>query len=352
MDQHVPSPDRYSRMQLRRAGASGLDLPALSLGLWQNFGDATPWETQRAVVLAAVDRGITHLDLANNYGPPPGAAERSVGRLLRSDLRGYRDELVLTTKAGYRAWPGPSGEWGSRKNLLASLDRSLHHLGVDHVDIFYSHRFDPSTPLEETLGALLTAVESGRARYAGISSYSARRTREALEVAGRLGLRLAVHQPSYSMVNRWVEHPDPDAGGANLLEAAADGGLGVVAFSPLAQGLLTSKYLDGIPADSRVARRSPSFSPDLLTPETLGHVRALDALARGRGQSLAQTAVAWVLRDPRVTSVVVGARTVEQLLDTARALEDLDFSDEELATVDRHQVDGAVNIWGPRSSDL
>ncbi|GIG27926.1 glyceraldehyde 3-phosphate reductase [Cellulomonas marina] len=332
---------------MRRAG--GLALPAVSLGLWQNFGDGTPFADQRRVVLHAVDRGVFHLDLANNYGPPPGAAETTVGRLLATDLRAHRDTLVVTTKAGYRGWPGPYGEHGSRKGLLASLDASLGRLGTDHVDVFWSHRFDPRTPLEETIGALADAVRRGKARHAGISSYSARRTTEALAVADGLGLPLALHQPSYSLLNRWVERPGPD--GRSLLDVCGDAGLGVVAFSPLAQGMLTDRYLDGVPAGSRAARGGP-LQRAWLTPETLAHVRALDALARGAGLTLPQLAVAWVLRDARVTSVLVGARTTDQLDGTlaAAALPPLD--DDLLVAVERHAVDAGINLWGSRSSDL
>jgi len=348
---HLADDARHDRLPLRRAGRSGLDLPAVTLGLWQNFGDATPFADQRALVLAAFDAGVVHLDLANNYGPPPGAAEESVGRLLATDLAPYRDELLIATKAGYRQWPGPYGEFGSRKYLLASLDQSLRRLGTDRVDVFYSHRYDPSTPLEETLGALKTAVDSGRALYAGISSYSARRTVEALAVAEVLGLRLTVHQPSYSMLNRWVEQPDAEAGGRSLLDVAGDAGLGVVAFSPLAQGMLTRKYLGGVPSDSRAARGGP-LRPEYLSDENLDRVRALNAVAEARGQSLAQLAIAWVLRDPRVTSVALGARTPEQLRENLAAVDGPALTDEELAEVDRHAVDAGINLWASRSSDL
>jgi len=348
---HLADPDRHARLPLRRAGRSGLDLPAATLGLWQNFGDATPFADQRALVLRALDLGVVHLDLANNYGPPPGAAEESVGRLLASDLRPYRDEILLATKAGYRQWPGPYGELGSRKYLLASLDQSLRRLGLDTVDVFYSHRFDPTTPLEETIGALKTAVDSGRARYAGISSYSARRTQEALAVAAALGLPLTLHQPSYSMLNRWVEQPDEDAGGRSLLDVVGDAGVGVVAFSPLAQGMLTRKYLDGVPADSRAARGG-SLRAEYLSEENLARVRALAAVAEQRGQSLAQLAIAWVLRDPRVTSVALGARTAAQLEENLAAVQGAPLTDAELAEIDRHALDGGVNLWASRSSDL
>lgn len=346
---HVASPDRYDRLPYRRAGRSGLDLPAISLGLWQNFGDADPQDRQRELVLHAFDRGITHLDLANNYGPPPGSAEASLGRVLAGDLRSYRDELVVSTKAGYRQWPGPYGEGGSRKYLLSSLDQSLRRLGLDHVDIFYSHRFDPTTPLDETLGALKTAVDSGRATYAGISSYSAQRTLEALATAQEIGLHLTVHQPSYSMLNRWVERPD--ASGRSVLDVVGEAGLGAVVFSPLAQGMLTDKYLDGIPAGSRAARQSP-LQKGFLTEDTLAHVRALDAIARDRGQSLAQMALAWLLRDPVVTSVLIGASSVRQLDENLAAVDDVTFTDDELALIDTHAVDAGINIWAPRSSDL
>ena len=346
MDAVVPAPSTT-----RRAGRSGVALPTVSLGLWQNFGHATPWADQRRILLHAVDRGVIHLDLANNYGPPGGAAEEGLGRLLATDLRGRRDELFLATKAGYRMWPGPYGEFGSRKYLLASLEASLRRLGVDEVDVFYSHRFDPTTPLEETIGALATAVRSGRARHAGISSYSARRTREALDVAADVGLPLLLHQPSYSMLNRWVERPDPGADGASLLDVVDGAGLGVVAFSPLAQGMLTDRYLDGIPARSRAARGGP-LSAAWLTPQTREHLRALDAIARGRGQSLAQMALAWVLRDPRITSVLVGASSTRQLDENLAALEGPRFDADELARIDEHAVDAGVNLWAERSSDL
>lgn len=332
-------------LPLRRTG--GLTLPVVSLGLWQNFGDATPFADQRRLVLHAVDRGVVHLDLANNYGPPPFAAEESVGRLLARDLR--RDELFVTTKAGYRAWPGPYGEHGSRKYLLASLDESLRRLGTDRVDVFYSHRFDPFTPLEETLGALAQAVRSGKAVYAGISSYSADRTVDALEVARELGLPLAVHQPAYSMLNRWVERPGAD--GRSLLEVADAAGMAVVAFSPLGQGMLSSRYLHGIPADSRAARGGP-LRPEWLTDETLEHVRALADIAAAGGRTLPQLALAWVLRDPRVTSVLVGARTTEQLDENLAAATAPALDADELTAIEEHAVDAGINLWGSRSSDL
>ena len=338
-------------MPFRRAGRSGLDLPMVSLGLWQNFGHDRPLALQREIVLHAVDRGVVHLDLANNYGPPPGAAEENLGRLLRTDLRPLRDELLISTKAGYRMWAGPYGEFGSRKYLLASLDQSLRRLGVDHVDVFYSHRFDPRTPLEETLGALRTAVDSGRALHAGISSYSAHRTQQALAVAQEIGPRLVLHQPSYSMLNRWIEAPTSQTGGDSLLDVLGTSGTGAVVFSPLAQGMLTGKYLQGIPEGSR-ASRGGSLPVDYLRPETVGHLRALDAIAAGRGQTLAQMALAWALRDSRVTSVLVGASSTRQLDENLAALQMLSFSPAELASIDEHAVDAGVNLWAARSSDL
>ena len=323
----------------------------VSLGLWQNFGLDRPFALQREIVLHAVDHGVVHLDLANNYGPPPGGAEENLGRLLRTDLRPLRDELLISTKAGYRMWPGPYGEFGSRKYLLASLDQSLRRLGLDHVDVFYSHRFDPRTPLEETLGALRTAVDSGRAVHAGISSYSAHRTRQALAVAQDIGLRLVLHQPSYSMLNRWIEAPSPQTGAGSLLDVLGTSGTGAVVFSPLAQGMLTGKYLQGIPKGSR-ASRGGSLPVDYLTHDTVGHLRALDALAAARGQTLAQMALAWALRDSRVTSVLVGASSTRQLDENLAALQMLSFSPAELASIDEHAVDAGVNLWAARSSDL
>jgi L-glyceraldehyde 3-phosphate reductase len=334
---YVPAEHRYDgAMPYRRCGRSGMQLPAISLGLWNNFGDDKPLETQRAIIRRAFDRGITHLDLANNYGPPPGSAEINFGRILREDLAPWRDELVISTKAGYDMWPGPYGEWGSRKYLLASLDQSLERMGLDYVDIFYSHRFDPDTPLEETLGALDTAVRQGKALYAGISSYSGERTREAVRILRELGTPLLIHQPSYSLLNRWIEE--------DLLDAVGDEGVGLIAFSPLAQGMLTDRYLDGVPEGSRAAT-GRFLTEDMITEERLAHVRALNDIAKERGQSLAQMAVAWVLRDPRVTSALVGASSVAQLDDTLGALDRLDFSDEELATIDQHAVDAGINIW-------
>jgi L-glyceraldehyde 3-phosphate reductase len=336
----MPEGDRYDAMAYRRVGTSGLQLPAISLGLWQNFGDDRPLETQRGIIRRAFDRGITHFDLANNYGPPAGSAETNIGRILATDLRGYRDELVISSKAGYGMWPGPYGDWGSRKYVLASLDQSLARMGLDYVDIFYSHRFDPDTPLEETMGALDTAVRSGRALYAGISSYSATRTREALGILERLGTPLLIHQPSYSMLNRWIE---PD-----LLDVLGKNGVGTIAFSPLAQGMLTDRYQSGVPADSRAARGG-SFGQELLTDANLGNVRALRDIAHRRGQTLSQMALAWVLRDPRVTSALIGASSIAQLDDNLVALQNLAFSKDELAEIDRYAVDGDVNLWAQSS---
>ena len=333
---YSPAADRYERMFYRRSGRSGLELPAISLGLWWNFGGDRPLETSRAIVRRAFDLGITHFDLANNYGPPYGSAEETFGALLAKDLRPYRDELVISTKAGYDMWPGPYGEWGSRKYLLASLDQSLERMGLDYVDIFYSHRFDPETPLEETMGALDSAVRAGKALYAGISSYSAEHTREAAALLRDLGTPLLIHQPSYSMLNRWIE--------PELLDAVGELGIGCIAFSPLAQGMLTDKYLSGVPEGSRASWPS-SLSPNLLTDDALEKIRALNEIAAGRGQSLAQMALAWVLRDERVTSALIGASSVAQLEDNVAALDRLGFGDEELVEIDRHATDSAINIW-------
>ncbi len=338
---HLPAPDRYDAMEYRRCGRSGLHLPAVSLGLWHNFGDDRPLEAQRAIARRAFDLGITHFDLANNYGPPYGSAERNFGRILREDLAAHRDELIISTKAGYDMWPGPYGEWGSRKYLLASLDQSLARMGLDYVDIFYSHRFDPDTPLEETLGALDSAVRAGKALYAGISSYSGPRTAEAAAILRELGTPLLIHQPSYSLLNRWIEE--------DLLDVLGREGVGCIVFSPLAQGLLTDKYLDGIPEGSRAAQ-GRFLTGDMLTEETLAHVRALNGLARERGQTLAQMAIAWTLRDPRVTSSLIGASSVAQLEDSLGALERLEFSEDELATIDRHAVEAGINIWAESSA--
>ncbi len=334
--------ERYSAMPYRRSGRSGLRLPAISLGLWQNFGGDRPLDTSRAIIRRAFDLGITHFDLANNYGPPYGAAEETFGRILATDLAPYRDELIVSTKAGYDMWPGPYGEWGSRKYLLASLDQSLRRMGVEYVDIFYSHRFDPNTPLEETLGALETAVRRGKALYAGISSYSARRTREAAKILQGLGTPLCIHQPSYSLLNRWIER--------DLLTVLAEEGVGCIVFSPLGQGLLTNKYLDGIPAGSRAAR-SGSLSAAMLTEDTLAKVQALDAIATRRGQTLAQMALAWTLRDPRVTSSLIGANSVAQLEENVAALRGLGFSDAELADIDRYATESGINLWAASSRE-
>ena len=333
---YEPSPERYDRMRYRRCGRSGLLLPAVSLGLWWNFGHDRQFDTSRAVVRRAFDLGITHFDLANNYGPPYGAAEETFGRLLGTDLAPYRDELVVSTKAGYDMWPGPYGEWGSRKYLLASLDQSLRRLGLDYVDVFYSHRFDPGTPLEETMGALDSAVRQGKALYVGISSYSAEKTREAAAILRDLGTPLLIHQPSYSMLNRWIE--------PELLDALGELGVGGIVFSPLAQGLLTDKYLDGVPEGSR-ASRPYSLSLDLISEETLAKIRALNEVAAARGQTLAQMALAWTLRDPRVTSTLVGASSVAQLEENVSALDHLDFSEDELAEIDRYATEGGINLW-------
>ena len=334
----VARDERYDRMLYRRTGRSGLDLPALSLGLWHNFGDDRPVETQRAIVRRAFDRGITHFDLANNYGPPYGSAETNFGRILREDLLPYLDELVLSTKAGWDMWPGPYGQGGgSRKYMLASLDQSLKRMGVDYVDIFYSHRPDPSTPLEETMQALDTAVRSGKALYVGISSYGAEETRRAAEILRDLGTPLLIHQPSYSMLNRWIETE-------GLLDVTAELGIGVIGFTPLAQGMLTDKYLNGIPEGSR-ASAGDSFDASWLTDEAIDRLRALDEIAQGRGQTLAQLALAWALRDERVTSLVIGASRVEQLEQNVAALDNLDFTAEELAAIDEYAVEAGVDLW-------
>jgi L-glyceraldehyde 3-phosphate reductase len=341
MTSYQPADGRYDTMQYRRVGRSGLLLPAISLGLWQNFGGDRPFETQRAIVRRAFDLGITHFDLANNYGPPYGSAEENFGRILATDLRGYRDELVISTKAGYDMWPGPYGNHGSRKYLLSSLDQSLTRMGLPYVDIFYSHRVDPDTPLEETMGALATAVRQGKALYAGISSYAPERTRQAAELLRGLGTPLLIHQPSYSMLNRWIED--------GLLDVLDDEGVGCIVFSPLAQGLLTGRYLDGVPEGSR-ASRPGSMDPDQLSEETLAKVRALNDIAARRGQSLAQLAVAWTLRDPRVTSALLGASSVAQLEDNVAALGDLAFDDDELAEIDRHATEAGINLWAESSN--
>jgi L-glyceraldehyde 3-phosphate reductase len=323
-------------MSYRRCGRSGLRLPGISLGLWHNFGDDRPYESGRAIVRRAFDLGITHFDLANNYGPPYGSAERNFGRMLADDLRPYRDELIISTKAGYDMWPGPYGEWGSRKYLLASLDQSLARMGLDYVDIFYSHRFDPDTPLEETMGALVSAHQQGKALYVGVSSYSATKTREAAEILRTAGVPLLIHQPSYSMLNRWIE--------AELLDALEEVGAGCIAFSPLGQGMLTDKYLDGVPADSRAAQ-DKSLSTSLLSDENLARIRALNEIAGQRGQTLAQLALTWSLRDPRVTSALIGASSVKQLEDNVAALSAPPLTDDELAAIDKHAVESGIDLW-------
>ena len=356
---YVPAADRYDRMSYRRSGRSGLKLPEVSLGLWQNFGSDRPLDTQRAIILRAFDLGVTHFDLANNYGghtldtsddpvgrlqtgSPYGSAERNFGRVLRDDLRRYRDELVISTKAGYDMWPGPYGDWGSRKYLLASLDQSLARMGLDYVDIFYSHRADPETPLEETMGALATAVTSGRALYAGISSYSAERTAQAAAILRQLGTPLLIHQPSYSLLNRWVE--------GGLLDTLEAEGVGCIAFSPLAQGLLTGKYLAGVPEGSR-ASQGGSLTADQLSEQNLARIRGLNDIAARRGQSLAQMALSWVLRDQRVTSVLVGASSVAQLEENVAAAGQAAFSTEELGAIDRHSAESGINIWAASSAE-
>jgi L-glyceraldehyde 3-phosphate reductase len=339
---YLPADNRYERMQYRKSGKWGLKLPAISLGLWHNFGGDRPIELGRSIVRRAFDLGVTHFDLANNYGPPYGSAEETFGRLLASDLRPWRDELVISTKAGYDMWPGPYGEWGSRKYLLSSLDQSLGRMGLDYVDIFYSHRFDPDTPLEETMGALDSAVRAGKALYVGISSYSAEKTREAAAILEGMGTPLLIHQPSYSLLNRWIE---PD-----LLDALGELGTGCIVFSPLAQGMLTDKYLNGIPEGSRAAENS-SLSPDLLTDEAMEKIRALNEIAQRRGQSLAQLALAWALRDSRVTSALIGASSVRQLEDSLGALDKLEFADDELAEIDGYASDAGINLWARSSSE-
>ncbi|MGC3994981.1 MAG: L-glyceraldehyde 3-phosphate reductase [Propionicimonas sp.] len=343
LDTYVPDPARYDgRMPYRTVGRSGLKLPAVSLGLWHNFGDDVPFATQRATLRRAFELGVTHFDLANNYGPPYGSAETNFGRHFREDFRPYRDELVISTKAGWDMWPGPYGDLGSRKYLLASLDQSLARMGLDYVDLFYHHHYDPTTPMEETIQALDAAVRQGKALYVGISSYSGERTREAVAIARELGTPLVIHQPSYSMLNRWVEE--------DLLDALGDTGLGAIAFSPLAQGMLTDKYLDGVPAGSRAAQ-GKSLSPDLLTEQNLTHIRALNELASGRGQTLAQLAIAWVLRDERVASALIGASSVKQLEDSVGAVANLSFTADELALIDRYATEGGINLWaGPSTA--
>ena len=338
---YVAAPDRYdAKMPYRRCGRSGIQLPEVSLGLWHNFGDDRPIDTQRAILRRAFDLGITHFDLANNYGPPYGSAEINFGRIMREDLRPYRDELIISTKAGHDMWPGPYGEWGSRKYLLASLDQSLRRMGLDYVDIFYSHRFDPLTPLEETMGALDTAVRAGKALYVGISSYSAERTTEAATILRGMGTPLLIHQPSYSMLNRWIE--------GGLLDVLGQQGIGCIAFSPLAQGVLTGKYLNGIPDGSRASRDS-SLDSGQISEQTLDHVRALSEVAQSRGQSLTQLALSWALRDQRVTSALIGASSVAQLEENAAAAGHTTFTDAELAQIDHDAVESGINIWAASS---
>ncbi len=345
LDNYVADERRYDQSRrdsvpYRRCGRSGLDLPAISLGLWQNFGDDRSMDTQRSILRRAFDLGITHFDLANNYGPPYGSAETNFGRVMAEDFRRYRDEMVISSKAGYDMWPGPYGDHGSRKYLHASLDQSLHRMGLEYVDIFYSHRFDPDTPLEETMGALDSAVRQGKALYAGISSYSAQRTREAVEIMNGLGTPLLIHQPSYSMLNRWIER--------DLLDVLGETGLGCIVFSPLAQGMLTSKYLNGVPEGSR-ASRDTSLNAEMLNEDNLRRIRGLGEIATSRGQSLAQMALAWALRDERVTSVLIGASSVDQLEQNIGALERLEFEDAELAEIDTFAVESDINIWSSSS---
>ncbi|WP_149141405.1 L-glyceraldehyde 3-phosphate reductase [Gemmobacter caeruleus] len=339
---YSPAADRYDRMVYRRCGQSGLKLPAVSLGLWHNFGEDTPHATKRAICQAAFDHGITHFDLANNYGPPFGSAEEAFGQILKQDFAGLRDELIISSKAGYDMWPGPYGEWGSRKYLIASCDQSLKRMGLDYVDIFYSHRFDPETPLEETMGALDHIVRSGRALYVGISSYNSARTREAVAILRQMGTPMLIHQPSYNMLNRWIERD-------GLKDTLAELGVGSIAFTPLAQGILTRKYLGGIPQGSRAAQ-GKSLAPDTITPRALESVRALDALAQARGQTLAQMAIAWVLRAGGITTALIGASRPEQVVDCAGAVRNLDFTDQELAEIDRIAADEDINLWA-RSSE-
>ncbi len=339
---YTPAPDRYSKMIYRRCGKSGLKLPAISLGLWHNFGDDTPHATKRAICQTAFDHGITHFDLANNYGPPPGSAEIAFGEILKTDFAGLRDELIISSKAGYLMWDGPYGEWGSRKNLIASCDQSLKRMGLDYVDIFYSHRFDPETPLEETMMALDHIVRSGRALYVGISSYNAAKTREAAAILRDLGTPCVIHQPSYNILNRWVEHD-------GLKETLADLGIGSIAFTPLAQGILTKKYLGGIPDSSRAAQ-GKSLDPATITPRALESVRALDAMAQARGQTLAQMALAWVLRGGMITTALIGASKPEQVVDCAGAIGNLEFSAEELAQIDRIAAEEDINLWAKSSA--
>ncbi len=339
---YIPSADRYESMPYRRSGRSGIGLPAISLGLWHNFGDDRPIDTQRAILRRAFDRGVTHFDLANDYGPPYGSSEINFGRILREDFASLRDELIISTKAGWDMWPGPYGDLGSRKYLLASLDQSLKRMGLDYVDIFYHHKFDASTPLEESMGALDRAVRQGKALYVGISSYSDQRTKEAIAILRELGTPLFIHQPSYSMFNRWIEE--------RLLDVLDENGVGCIAFSPLAQGLLTNRYLNGVPEGSR-ATKNDSLEMSMINDQNLANVRALNEIASERGQTLAQLALAWVLRDDRVTSALIGASSVAQLDDNLDALNNLTFTSEELARIDQYAVDGDIDLWrGPSTS--
>ena len=340
---HMAADTRYDSMVYRRCGRSGLKLPAVSLGLWHNFGQDTPHAAKRDMLITAFDHGITHFDLANNYGPPPGSAEEAFGAIMATDLRPYRDELIISSKAGYDMWPGPYGEWGSRKYVIASCDQSLRRMGLDYVDIFYSHRFDPDTPLEETMGALDHIVRSGRALYAGISSYNSQRTREAAAILADLGTPCLIHQPSYNMLNRWVERD-------GLLDTLEELGIGSIVFTPLAQGLLTGKYLGGIPAGSR-ATQGKSLDPGLVSDRVVANLNRLDDLAQARGQTLAQMAIAWVLRGGRVTSALIGASRASQIVECARAVDALDFTDEELRLIDTHADEEQINLWA-QSAEL
>jgi L-glyceraldehyde 3-phosphate reductase len=339
---YTPAQNRYDTMKYRRCGASGLRLPAISLGLWHNFGHDTPHQTKRDICRTAFDLGITHFDLANNYGPPAGSAEEAFGDILKTDFAGYRDELIISSKAGYHMWPGPYGEWGSRKYLMASCDASLKRMGLDYVDIFYSHRFDPDTPLEETMGALDAIVRAGKALYVGISSYNSDRTREAAAILKDMGTPCVIHQPSYNMLNRWVEED-------GLKETLKELGIGSIAFTPLAQGMLTRKYLNGIPEDSRAAQ-DKSLAPDRITEDVMANIRKLNEIAESRGQTLAQMAIAWVLRNEGITTALIGASKPSQVVDCAGAIENLDFTKDELAEIDRYAQDEAINLWAKSSN--
>ncbi|KZK80307.1 L-glyceraldehyde 3-phosphate reductase [Pseudovibrio sp. W64] len=337
-----PAENRYDTMKYNRCGKSGLKLPAISLGLWHNFGETTPHQTKREMCRTAFDLGITHFDLANNYGPPPGSAETAFGEILRTDFAGYRDELVISSKAGYDMWPGPYGEWGSRKYLMASCDQSLKRMGLDYVDIFYSHRFDPDTPLEETMMALDQIVRQGKALYVGISSYNSKRTKEAAKILKELGTPCLIHQPSYSMLNRWVEED-------GLLDTLEEEGIGSIVFSPLAQGMLTNKYLGGVPQDSRAGKHVGSFQESFLNETTLTHIRSLNEIAENRGQTLAQMALAWVLRKGRVTSALIGASRKEQVIDCAATINNLEFTEDELTAIDQYATEANINLWAQSS---